>query len=93
MTDRESHYKETLFKTKEQPVATLEEPVLKPCPFCGNKNLKLERLHKQKYLGQGNVADIWGIACHGTQPDGKPCYVELVPGQLEAVVSRWNTRV
>ena len=25
MTDRESHYKETLFKTKEQPVATTNQ--------------------------------------------------------------------
>lgn len=56
----------------------LPKPELRPCPFCGNKDIKLKKCELT------NKVSI--ILC-------KPCNVGFVKDNHEECVEMWNTRV
>ena len=78
-------------------MADQQQPVLKPCPFCGDPGT----LHKDKVMLQRGC-NLWAVGCGFSFAKIKPCYGQITNDDddafgvsftsPEAAIEAWNKR-
>lgn len=65
--------------------------ILKPCPFCGNADIK--EVYRTETVGHGETASTVGVSCCCGVSLTKEHYVGyLEKERMSEYVMRWNTR-